>query len=86
MGVDYYHQFFTGKVIKNEAEPVAPSSVLGWVLSGHFLCTEGSSSCLSAETQSMRCFLEQKPDKNDLLRKELTDFGKSRQSVNLKRM
>ena len=38
VGVDYYHQLFTGKVIKNEVRPVASSSVLGWVLSGRFLC------------------------------------------------
>ena len=50
VGVDYYHQFFTGNVIKNEAGLVAPSSVLGWVLSGRFPCAEGSSSCLSAKT------------------------------------
>ena len=87
VGVDYYHQFFTGKVIKNEAGPVASSSVLGWVLSGRFLCAEGSSSCLSAETHSMRCFLEQKPDENKLLREELNRFweietiGKSEENV-----
>ena len=50
VGVDYYHQLFTGNVIKNETGPVAPSSVLGWVLSGRFPCAEGSSSCLSAKT------------------------------------
>ena len=60
VGVDYYYQFFTAKVIKNEDGPVASSSVLGWVLSGHFPCQEGSSSCLSVKTHSMRCFLEQK--------------------------
>ena len=83
VGVDYYHQFFTGKVIQNEARLVASSSVLGWILSGRFPCAEGSSSCLSPETHSMRYFLEQKPDKNDLL---LIDFGKLRQSVNLRIM
>ena len=74
VGVDYYHQFFTGKVIRNEAGPVASSSVLGWVLSGRFPCVEGSSFCLSAETHFMRCFLEQKPDENKLLREELNRF------------
>ena len=65
VGVDYYHQFLTGKVIKNEAGPIASSSTLGWVLSGRFPCAEGSSSCLSTETHSMHCFLEQKPDQNN---------------------
>ena len=46
--VDYYHQFFIGKVIKNEAGPVASSSALGWVLSSRFPRAEGSSSCLRA--------------------------------------
>ena len=56
-------------------------------LSGRFLCAEGSSSCLSAETHSMRCFLEQKPDENKLLREELNRFweietiGKSEENV-----
>ena len=72
--VDYYHQFFTGKVIKNEAGQVASSSVFGWVLSGRFPCAEGSSSCLRAETHSVRYFLKRKPDKNDLLREELNRF------------
>ena len=71
MGVNYYHQLFTGKVIKNEAGQVVSSSVLGSILSGRFPCAEGSSSCFSAETHLMPCFLEQKPDKNDLLREEL---------------
>ena len=44
-------------------------------MGGRFPCAEGSSSCLSAETHSMRCFLEQKPDENKLLREELNRFG-----------
>ena len=51
VGVDYYHQFFTGKVIKNEAGPATSSSALRWLSSGRFSCTEGSFSCLS-ETRS----------------------------------
>ena len=87
VGVDYYHQFFTDKVIKKEAGPVASSSVLRWVLSGLFPCAEESSSCLSAETHSMRCFLEQKPNENKLIREELNRFweietiGKSKENV-----
>ena len=76
VGVDYYHhQFFTGKVIKNEAGLIESSNVLRWDLSGRFPCAEGRSSCLSPETQSMLCFLEQKPDENDLLREELKRFS-----------
>ena len=87
VGVDYCHQFFTGKIIKDEAGPVASSSVLGLVLNGCFPCAGGSYSCLSGETHSMCCFLEQKPDKNDLLREELNKFqeietiGKSEENV-----
>ena len=65
VGVDYYHQLLTGKVIKNEPGPIASSSISGWVLSGRFPCVEGSSSCLSTETHSIHCFLEQKPDQNN---------------------
>ena len=41
---------------------------------GRFPRAEESSSCLSAETHSMRCFLEHEPDKNDLLQEELNRF------------
>ena len=40
-------------------------------MSGCFFFAEGNSSCLSAETHTIRCFLEQKPNENKLLRKEL---------------
>ena len=87
MSVDYYHQLFTAIVIKNEASPVVSSIVLGWILNGGFQCAEGSSSCWGAETHSMRCFLEQKSDKNDLLRKKINriwkieTIGKSEENV-----
>ena len=45
-------------------------------MSGCFSCAEGSSSCLSVETHSMGCFLQQKPDENDFLREELNRFWK----------
>ena len=43
-------------------------------MSGSFPCAEGSSSCLSAEIYSIRCFPEKKLDENDLLREELSIF------------
>ena len=73
-GYDYFHQFIARKVFKNEASPVAASSVLGWILSGCFRCAEESSSCLSADTNSMHCFLQKKPNKIDLLQEELNKF------------
>ena len=58
VGVDYYHSFFTGKLIRNVQGPVASSSVFGWILSGRFPCSGESASCLSIETHSMRCSLQ----------------------------
>ena len=58
-----------------------------WVLSGRFPCAEGISSCLSAETHSVRCFVEQKPEENKLLQEQLNRFweietiGKSTENV-----
>ena len=74
VGVDYYHQFFTGKAIKNEAVPLASSSVVRWVLSGSFPWAERSSSFSNAEIHSISCFLERKLDKNDFLREEMNRF------------
>ena len=71
VGVDYYHSFFTRKLIRNVHGPVASSSVFGWILSGHFPCSGEIGSCLSIETHSMRCSLQRKPDENELLRKRL---------------
>ena len=58
VGVDYYHSFFTGKLIRNVQGPVASASVFGWILSGRFPCSGESASCLSIETHSMRCSLQ----------------------------
>ena len=54
VGVDYYHSFFTGKLIRNVQGPVASASVFGWILSGRFPCSGESASCLSIETHSMQ--------------------------------
>ena len=74
VGVDYYHSFFTEKLIRNVHGPVASSSVFEWILSGRFPCSGDSASCLSIETHPMRCSLEQKHDENELLRKYLQKF------------
>ena len=66
--------FFTGKLIRNVHGPVASSSVFGWILSGHFPCSGDSASCLSIETHSMQYSLQQKPDENEILRKQLQKF------------
>jgi len=34
VGLDYYHSFFSGRIIRADKGPVALESVLGWVLSG----------------------------------------------------
>ena len=74
VGVDYYYSFFTGKLIRNVHGPVANSSVFGWILSGRFPCLGKGASCLSIETHSMWSSLQQKPDENELLRKQLQKF------------
>ena len=62
-GIDFYYNFFTGKTIrKRQADPVAGSTVLGWVLSGWYSATENILqlqppeffSGLSFETYAMR--------------------------------
>ena len=35
IGLDYYHSFFSGKIVKTVGGPTASENILGWVLSGH---------------------------------------------------
>ena len=34
IGLDFYHSFFTGNVVKGKNGPAASESILGWILSG----------------------------------------------------
>ena len=55
IGVDYYFNFFLGKILKTSEGLVASSTVLGWELSGSI--TLGNSS-FTSETHSIRCNVE----------------------------
>ena len=72
VGVDYYHSFINGKVLRGSNGPVASESVLGWVLSGA-MCNNRSSSIHCFETHVMRCEVDGCQDEIDL-RKELNKF------------
>ena len=58
IGVDYYFNFFRGKIFQNSEGLVASSTVLGRVLNGPIAL--GSSSFISVcfETHSIRCNIE----------------------------
>lgn len=77
IGLDYYHCFLTGNVVRAPMGPVASESVLGWILSGSLkdLGQNGSSSVLNASIESsdihlLRCSVEEVDD----LRVELSKF------------
>ena len=58
IGVDYYFNFFLGKILKNSEGLVASSTVLGWVLSGPITLGNSSFTSVCFETHSMRCNVE----------------------------
>ena len=58
IGVDYYFNFFLGKILKNSEGLVASSTVLGWVLSGPITLGNSSFTSVCFETHSMRCNIE----------------------------
>lgn len=61
VGVDFYHNFITGKIIKANEGPVASESILGWVLSGQInSANENTSFQHCFETHLMRCVVEKK--------------------------
>ena len=73
IGVDYYHCFFTRKVIKGISGPVASESLLGWVLSGRIgfnVNTLNVAHSVVSETHTMRCTTEVV----DTLKEDLSRF------------
>ena len=71
IGIDYYHVFMTGEIIRSREEPVASGTRVGWVLSGHF--GTGSSDIHCLETHLLRSVVEQVEEGGDL-RQELQKF------------
>ena len=69
IGLDFYHNFFTGKYRRGAEGPIALETTLGWVLSGRFgLPNEQLQHCL--QTHVLRSTVETEVD----LRKELGKF------------
>ena len=78
IGVDYYHSFFSGKIIKTVVSgPTASETILGWVLSGPVSSDKPrtSYSNLCATSHVMRCAFEPADSSiEDPLRNELKRF------------
>ena len=58
IGVDYYFNFFLGKIFKNSKGLVASLTVLGGVLSGPITLGNSSFTIVCFETHAMRCNVE----------------------------
>ena len=69
VGIDYYHAFMTGRVVRSQLGPVASETKVGWVVSGRDVSSAGSMHCL--ETDLLRTTVE-KEDYS--LRQELEKF------------
>ena len=76
IGLDHYHSFFTGHVIKTNEGPVPNETILGWVLSEPISSTEKSSHTNFYTTSHvMHCSFEACPaNTDDTLRKDLDKF------------
>ena len=74
VGVDFYHNFFSGKVVKAETGPVACETSLGWVLSGKLNSPGYSNSLYCLETHLLRCQVETSVNHADNLRTDLNKF------------
>ena len=72
VGLDYYHRFFTGEIIKTKDGPTANRSILGWVLSGPICSSQSVSSNNVCFSHVMRSSVESPVD--DSLRKDLERF------------
>lgn len=70
IGLDFYHEFFTGNVKRELGKegPVALETKLGWVLSGPYECSPREQHCFSTQ-HILRVEVEKDP-----LRKELSRF------------
>ena len=71
IGIDFYHVFMTGKVIRSKLGPVACKTRVGWVLSGRIGSSASDMHCF--ETHLIRASVEQ--SESDIsLRQELDEF------------
>jgi hypothetical protein len=71
IGIDFYHVFMTGKVIRSKLGPVACKTRVGWVLSGRIGSSASDMHCF--ETHLLRASVEQ--SESDIsLRQELDKF------------
>jgi len=70
VGLDFYHQFISGKIITGEVGPVALESVLGWVISGP-LCDMQETSVHCNQVHTMRCSTQ---EDNSALKETLDKF------------
>ena len=66
IGVDFYHKFFSGKIMKGNEGPVASETIFGWVLSGML----GDKKVDDSPTYAMKCTVET----TDNLREDLKRF------------
>lgn len=57
IGIDFYHVFMTGKVIRSKLGPVACKTRVGWVLSGRIGSSASDMHCF--ETHLLRASVEQ---------------------------
>ena len=71
IGIDFYHVFMTGKVIRSKLGPVACKTRVGWVLSGRMGSSALDMHCF--ETHLLRASVEQ-PETDTHLRQELDKF------------
>jgi hypothetical protein len=71
IGVDYYHTFMTGKVVRSKAGPVACGTKVGWVVSGKIGAGPPDLHCF--ETHILRASVERK-ETSDALRQDLDQF------------
>ena len=71
IGIDFYHAFMTGKIIRSKDGPIACGTRLGWVISGRL--GSGSPNLHFFETYLLRTAVEE-VDLTDILRNDLDKF------------
>ena len=71
IGIDFYHAFMTGKIIRSKDGPIACGTKLGWVISGRL--GSGSPDLHCFETYLLRTAVEE-VDLTDNLRHDLDKF------------
>ena len=71
IGIDFYHAFMTGKIIRSKDGPIACGTRLCWVISGRL--GSGSHNLHCFETYLLRTAVEE-VDLTDILRNDLDKF------------